>query len=88
MAHRFGSGVVDLRSGSVDALPAFVRARAGGYATAKARRANGYLNGLLLPSEHARLVEDATGLASAPRLGNRLPDRGPAGTSTRRDEWA
>jgi hypothetical protein len=31
--------------------------------TAKARRANGYLNRVLLPSENARLVEDATRLA-------------------------
>ena len=33
----------------------------GGYATAKARRANGYVN-RLLPSGQARLVEDATRL--------------------------
>ncbi|MBD0283497.1 MAG: hypothetical protein ICV69_15095 [Thermoleophilaceae bacterium] len=31
--------------------------------TAKARRANGYVERPLLPSEHARLVEDATRLA-------------------------
>lgn len=62
MAHRFGSGVVDLRSARSMPCPAFVRARPGGYATAKARRANGYVN-RLLTFEQARLVEDATRLA-------------------------
>jgi hypothetical protein len=39
------------------------QARTEGYLTAKARGANRDLNRLLLPSEHARLVEDATRLA-------------------------
>ena len=34
-----------------------------GYSTAKARRANGYVDRPLLPSEQARLVRDATRLA-------------------------
>jgi hypothetical protein len=34
-----------------------------GYGTAKARHANGYVDRPLLPSEQARLVEDATELA-------------------------
>jgi hypothetical protein len=34
-----------------------------GYHTAKARRANGYVDRPLLPSEQVRLVEDATRLA-------------------------
>ena len=39
-----------------------VWARQEGYVTAKARRANGYLDRPLLPSEQARLIEDATRL--------------------------
>ena len=38
-------------------------ARQEGYETEKARRANGYVDRPLLPSERARLVEDATKLA-------------------------
>ena len=38
-------------------------ARQQGYRTAKARRANGYVDPPLLPSEQARLVEEATRLA-------------------------
>jgi hypothetical protein len=38
-------------------------AREEGYRTAKARRANGYVDRPLLPSEQARLVEAATHLA-------------------------
>ena len=34
-----------------------------GYSTAKARRANGWVDRPLLPSEKLRLVEDATRLA-------------------------
>ena len=37
--------------------------RQGGYVTAKARRANGYVDRPLRPSEQARLVEDVTQLA-------------------------
>ena len=40
-----------------------VWARQEGYAKAKARRANGYVDKPLLPSEQARLIEDATRLA-------------------------
>ena len=40
-----------------------VWARGQGYRTAKARRANGYVDRPLLPSEQVRLVEDATRLA-------------------------
>ena len=40
-----------------------VWARQEGYVTAKARRANCYVDRPLLPSEQARLVEDATQLA-------------------------
>jgi len=34
-----------------------------GYRSAKARRANGYVDRPLLPSEQAQLIEDATQLA-------------------------
>ena len=34
-----------------------------GYRTAKARRANGYVDKPLLPSEQVRLIDDATRLA-------------------------
>ena len=40
-----------------------VWARQEGYVTAKARRASGYVDKPLLPSEQARLIEDATRLA-------------------------
>jgi len=40
-----------------------VWAREEGYRTAKARRANGWVDRPLLPSERVRLVEDATRLA-------------------------
>jgi hypothetical protein len=40
-----------------------VWARQEGYVTAKARQANGYIDKPLLPSEQARLIEDATRLA-------------------------
>jgi hypothetical protein len=40
-----------------------VWARENGYRSAKARRANGYVDRPLLPSEQVRLVEDATRLA-------------------------
>jgi hypothetical protein len=40
-----------------------VRARQQGYRTAKARRANGYVDRPLLPSEKTRLIEDAKRLA-------------------------
>jgi hypothetical protein len=46
-----------------DLAARLVWAREEGYATAKARRANGYVDRPLLPSEQARLVEDATRLA-------------------------
>jgi len=47
-----------------DALAArLVWAREEGYRTAKARRANGYVDRPLLRSEQARLVEEATRLA-------------------------
>ena len=38
-------------------------ARQEGYVTAKARRANGYVDKPFLPSEQAQLIEDATQLA-------------------------
>ena len=38
-------------------------ARQEGYVTAKARRANGFVDKPLLPSEQAQLIEDATRLA-------------------------
>jgi hypothetical protein len=40
-----------------------VWARQRGYRTAKARRANGYVDRPLLPSEKTQLVKDATRLA-------------------------
>ena len=40
-----------------------VWARQEGYVTAKARRANGYVDRPLLPSEQAQLVDEATRLA-------------------------
>ena len=40
-----------------------VWAREEGYVTAKARRANGYVDRPLLPSEQAQLVQEATRLA-------------------------
>jgi hypothetical protein len=40
-----------------------VWAREEGYVTARARRANGYVDRPLLASEQARLIEDATRLA-------------------------
>ena len=46
-----------------DLAARLVWARDQGYATAKARRANGYADRPLLPSEQARLVEEATRLA-------------------------
>ncbi len=46
-----------------DDLAALVWAREHGYRTAKARSANGYVDRPLLPSEQARLVEEATRLA-------------------------
>ena len=46
-----------------DLTARLVWARDEGYVTAKARRANGYVDIPLLPSEQARLVEDATRLA-------------------------
>ena len=39
-----------------------VWARQEGYVTAKARRANGYVDRPLLPSEQAKLVQEATRL--------------------------
>jgi hypothetical protein len=45
-----------------DLAARLVWAREQGYATAKARRANGYVNRPLLPSEQALLVEEATRL--------------------------
>jgi hypothetical protein len=45
-----------------DLATRLVWAREEGYVTAKARRANGYVDRPLLPSEQARLVEDATRL--------------------------
>lgn len=46
-----------------DLAARLVWARYEGYATAKARRAGGYVDRPLLPSEQARLVNDATQLA-------------------------
>jgi len=46
-----------------DLAARLVWARKDGYGTAKARRANGYVDKPLLPSEQARLIEDATRLA-------------------------
>ena len=46
-----------------DLAARLVWARQQGYATAKARRANGYVDTPLLPSEQALLVEEATRLA-------------------------
>ena len=43
-----------------DLAARLVWAREEGYVTAKARRANGYVDRPSLPSEQARLVEDAT----------------------------
>jgi hypothetical protein len=46
-----------------DLAARLVWARQQGYATAKARRANADLDRPLLPSEQARLIEEATRLA-------------------------
>jgi hypothetical protein len=46
-----------------DLAARLVWAREQGYATAKARRADGSVDRPLLPSERARLVEEATRLA-------------------------
>ena len=46
-----------------DLAARLVWARQEGYVTAKARRANGYVDRPLLPSEQVRLVEEATRLA-------------------------
>ena len=46
-----------------DLAARLVWARQEGYVTAKARRANGYVDRPLLPSEQARLIEGATRLA-------------------------
>ena len=46
-----------------DLAARLVWARGQGYITANARRANGYVDMLLLPSEQTRLVEEATRLA-------------------------
>lgn len=46
-----------------DLAARLVWARQEGYVTAKARRATGYVDRPLLPSEQMRLVEDATQLA-------------------------
>jgi hypothetical protein len=46
-----------------DLAARLVWARQQGYHTAKARRANGYVDRPLLPSEQARLIEEATRLA-------------------------
>lgn len=46
-----------------DLAARLVWARQHGYRTAKARRANGYVDRPLLASEKTRLVEDATRLA-------------------------
>jgi hypothetical protein len=48
-----------------DLAARLVWAREQGYATAKARRADGYVDIPLLPSEQLRLVEDATRLVSS-----------------------
>jgi len=45
-----------------DLAAKLVWAREQGYRTAKARRANGWVDRPLLPSERVRLVEDATRL--------------------------
>jgi len=45
-----------------DLAARLVWAREQGYSTAKARRASGYLDRPLVPSEQAPLVEDATRL--------------------------
>jgi hypothetical protein len=46
-----------------DLAARLVWAREEGYVTAKARRANGYVDRPLLPSEQAQLVQEATRLA-------------------------
>jgi hypothetical protein len=46
-----------------DLAARLVWARQEGYVTAKARRANGYADWPLLPSEQVKLVEEATQLA-------------------------
>jgi hypothetical protein len=46
-----------------DLAPRLVWARQEGYVTAKARRANGWMDRPLLPSEQVRPVEEATRLA-------------------------
>lgn len=46
-----------------DLAARLVWARQEGYRTAKARQANGYMDRPLLPSEQARLVQQATRLA-------------------------
>jgi hypothetical protein len=46
-----------------DLAARLVWARKQGYRSAKARRANGYVDRPLMPSEQVRLVEDATQLA-------------------------
>jgi hypothetical protein len=46
-----------------DLAARLVWARQEGYRTAKARRANSYVNRPLMPSEQVRLVEEATRLA-------------------------
>jgi hypothetical protein len=46
-----------------DLAARLVWARQEGYVTAKARRANGYVDRPLLPSEQALLVQEATRLA-------------------------
>ena len=46
-----------------DLAARLVWARHEGYVTAKARRANGFVDKPLLPSEQAQLIEDATRLA-------------------------
>jgi hypothetical protein len=48
-----------------DLAARLVWAREQGYLTAKARRANGYVDRPLLPSEQARLVEEARRLVTA-----------------------
>jgi hypothetical protein len=47
-----------------DLMARLVWAREQGYASAQARRANGYADRPLLPSEQAKLVDDATRLAA------------------------
>ena len=46
-----------------DLAARLVWAREEGYVTAKARRANGYVDRPLLPSEQAQLVQEATRVA-------------------------